>query len=119
VVADGEGRGVEEAEAGAATHRRVQVGHQREQHGGHARDEARRADQLGKFGAQMRHHVLRVGGLEGTVVRGLEEDKNGHELTGVQLTCPSPLVLARGEPFLLPQRLEADPKFVDRADEFE
>src|SRR5260221_5506503 len=68
---------------------------------------------------QLLRHVLGVIGLESAVMRGLKEDQDGHDLTGMQLARPSALPLARGQHLTVPQRLEADPELVDRAEEFE
>jgi hypothetical protein len=64
VVADGQRGGVEEADARALTHRRVQLGHQRQQHARQELDEARVAHQLGNLGAQMPLDILGGVGLE-------------------------------------------------------
>src|SRR5260221_3567195 len=119
VRADGQGRGVDEAEAGAPAHLGLQIGDQRQEHTRHEFDEPGIAHQLGELRMQLLRHVLGVIGLESAVMRGLKEDQDGHDLTGMQLARPSALPLARGQHLTVPQRLEADPELVDRAEEFE
>src|SRR5260221_1482662 len=119
VMADGQGRGVDEAEAGAPAHLGLQIGDQRQEHTRHEFDEPGIAHQLGELRMQLLRHVLGVIGLESAVMRGLKEDQDGHDLTGMQLARPSALPLARGQHLTVPQRLEADPELVDRAEEFE
>jgi hypothetical protein len=54
VMADGERGSVDDAEAGAGAHRRVQGGHPRQVDGRQERADARRAAPLGDCGAPMR-----------------------------------------------------------------
>src|SRR5260221_9495905 len=119
VMGDGQGRGGDEAEAGAPGHLGLQIGDPRQQHTRHEFDEPGIAHQLGELRMQLLRHVLGVIGLESAVMRGLKEDQDGHDLTGMQLARPSALPLARGQHLTVPQRLEADPELVDRAEEFE
>jgi hypothetical protein len=78
VVTDGKGGGVDKADASAATHEGVQIGHQRNEDRGHQLDEARIAHQGGKLAAQMTVDILGVIGFERAIVGLLEQDDNGH-----------------------------------------
>jgi hypothetical protein len=52
-------------------------------------------------------------------VRGLEEDEDGHEITGMQLPMAQAAALARRHDLATPNRLRLHPELIDRADEAE
>ena len=68
IVADRKGGGVDEADAATVAQLRMQIGHQRNQDGGHQLDKARIAHQRWKLAAQMTMDILDVIGFERPIV---------------------------------------------------
>lgn len=65
-------------------------------------------------------YILDVEALERAVARLLKEDQDGHDLTRVHAPPSSSLLTrARGEQFLLPQRLKLLPERIHRAEQVE
>src|SRR5579859_5028 len=118
-LADRQRRRVNEADAGTGTELMVQVDDERHQHGRQQFHEAGVADQLQKLATQMLLDVLGVERLERPVVRLLEQDRNRHDLAGMQPRRAPALSGARGQQVLLPPRRELLPEFVYRAEQVE
>ena len=119
VVADGKRGGVNEANACTLTQSRMQIGHQGHQHRGHQLDKARIAHQCWKLAAQMALHIFSVIGFERAIVRLVEQDENGHDLTWMHLGQTVALALSTGQQFLLPLRRKLLPEIIYRTKEFE
>src|SRR6266566_5138643 len=85
ITADGKRGGVYEADAGATPQLGMQIGQQRDKHGGHQLDKALIAHQCWKLAAQMALHIFSVIGFERAIMGLLEQDDNGHDLTCMQL----------------------------------
>ena len=86
IVAHRKGSGVDEADTATLAQLRMQVGHQRNQDGGHQLDKARIAHQRWKLAAQMTMYILDVRGFERAIVRLMKQNDNGHDLAGIHLS---------------------------------
>jgi hypothetical protein len=118
-VADGQGSGVDETDAGAATPLRVQIGDQRNENRGHQLDEAVIAHEGWELTVQVALYILGVIGFEGALVGLMEQDHDGHQFTWMQLRRAHALALPCGQQVLVPVRRKLLPKIVYGTKEFE
>jgi hypothetical protein len=118
-AADGQGGGVDEADPCAGTQLSLQIDGERGQHPRQQLNEVRVTDQLGELRAELDPDILGVKRFEGTVVRLLKEDGDGHDFTGMQLRHTPPALCSCCHYLPLPGRSKLLPELVHRTVNFE
>ena len=84
VVAHLDGGGIYESDPSATAPALEEVEQQRRSNGGHQLNKAIVTDQTWKLIVQMNHDILCVEGFEVPILGFMEQDQQGHDLTGRQ-----------------------------------
>ncbi len=119
VVTDDQGGRVHQAQPATAASTRIQVRTQRHEDGRHHADKARVTDQPWKLAPQMHGDILGVIGFEGSIMRLVEMDENGHHFALAQLACPSPCDGSAVQLALVPMGSKRLPEIIDSTEQFE
>jgi hypothetical protein len=113
IMTNPQSRGVDEADAAAGSHARLQITGQCRQGLRNALDKTVVAQQMRKLAGEVQTNVLEIKVLEIAVVRGMEEDQKGHDLAETHPARAVAMGLAIAKKMLLPERLKDDGKLVE------
>lgn len=117
VVADNQGIRIDEADAGALSEVGLEEGRQKGEHLGHQLHKSAVADQTGEIVLVfVAEHEIVV--LEGSVVRAVESDDDGHDFTVAEAAGTMSFFLSGGQQSPEPKGLEELTEVVDTAKQF-